>query len=147
MLWAVHFNDGSSGYVEVGTGILYTAGGALITGPEEYSTTDTNPAQPGWYVPTPAPAPAPGPTSLKITAFAFKMRLTSAERQAIRTAAASNPALYDYMDIMDTAGYADLLDPVTIAGTQALESAGLIASGRASQLLSTTLMPGEAYDA
>ena len=87
---------------------------------------------------TPMPAPV-------ISAFAFKNRMTSDERAAIRTASASNATLYDYMDMLNTAGYANLLDPYTIGGCQSLETAGLIAAGRSAQILSLVIDPSEYY--
>ena len=146
MLWRIAFADASLGWVETGTGYVYTDPGVLVTGALDYSTTDTNPSQPAWYVPTPPPVqPAPPAPNWKITSYAFMQRLTSAERIAIRTVAASSPALYDYIDLLNQATYADLSDPVTGGGVQALETAGLLAPGRAAVVLTTPPTQAELY--
>lgn len=65
----------------------------------------------------------------------FLNRFTQAERIAIRTAAASNAAVADYLAMQTAASGISLIDPRTIEGVNALEAAGLIAAGRAAQIL------------
>jgi hypothetical protein len=65
----------------------------------------------------------------------FQMRFTADERVAIRTAAQSNGQIADYLGLLTAASSVNLTDPVTMAGVQALETAGLIAQGRAAQIL------------
>jgi len=71
----------------------------------------------------------------KITRLAFKKRMTDAERIAVRGAAAVNDTIYDFMDLLSDATYVDLEDPETVAGVAALEGAGLLGAGRASEIL------------
>lgn len=71
----------------------------------------------------------------KLTKLEFLNRMTSAERIAIRAAAAQSPAIHDYMAMLDAAQDVDLTDPRTIGGVQALEAAGLIGEGRAAEIL------------
>jgi hypothetical protein len=71
----------------------------------------------------------------KLTKLDFLNRLTSAERIAIRAAAAQSPAIADYMAMLDAAQDVDLTDARTIGGVNALEAAGLIGEGRAAAIL------------
>lgn len=103
-------------------------------------------AGPGWvYVdgvfsdPRAVVVPAPR----HITGYAFKMRLTSAERIAIRTAAAASPAVADFMDLADSAQYIDLDLGTTRDGVEALEAATLIGVGRAAVILDTAIVDAE----
>ena len=70
-----------------------------------------------------------------ITKLAFLNRFTSDERIGIRTAAAQSPAIADYLAMLDAAQDIDLTDARTIGGVQALEDAGLIGEGRATEIL------------
>ena len=74
-------------------------------------------------------------TDKLITRLAFKKRMTDAERIAVRGAAAVNDTIYDFMDLLSDATYVDLEDPETVAGVGALEGAGLLGAGRASEIL------------
>lgn len=78
-----------------------------------------------------------------ITAYAFKARFTAAERIAIRTAAASSAAVADWLDLADTARYIDLDMAATRTGVQALETAGLLSSGRALEILDAVVLDSE----
>lgn len=73
----------------------------------------------------------------KIRPLDFLQRFTLEERSAIRTAAKSSPAIDDYLQMLAAvgAGELDLTHPLTAGGVQALEAAGLIAAGRAAQIL------------
>ena len=84
-------------------------------------------------------------TNTKITKLAFKQRLTQSERIAIRTAAATNPIVYDFLDIMDSATFIDLSRQDTIDGVNAMEAAGLLAVGRADEILNNPVQPDEEY--
>jgi hypothetical protein len=90
----------------------------------------------------PAPVVAPPPPRL-ITPYAFKARMTSAERIAVRAAAVTTPAIHDYMDLLDSARQVDLDHADTVAGTQALEAGGLLAAGRAAAILDATVLDDE----
>lgn len=89
-----------------------------------------------------APDIAPAPV-LRITVGAFKRRMTQAERIAIRAAAAGNPIVYDFVDLLDSSSYADLSDPLLIAGLQQMETAGLLGAGRADEILTAPIDPSE----
>lgn len=70
-----------------------------------------------------------------ITKLEFLDRFTPAERIAVRTAAQSSTAIADYMDLLNAAQDVTLTDARTIAGVQELETASLIAAGRAAEIL------------
>ncbi len=62
-------------------------------------------------------------------------KFTQAERIAIRTAAAGNVMLDDYIKLMDATSEIHTDDPDVIAGLQTLEAVGLLATGRAAEIL------------
>lgn len=74
-------------------------------------------------------------SDMRITKLAFKQRVTPEERIAIREAAKVNPQIYDFEDLVNAATYIDLARPDTIAAVNAIEQAGLIAAGRALEIL------------
>lgn len=80
----------------------------------------------------PESTPAPQRT---ITKLEYLRRFTTAERVAIRAAAATNPVLEDYLKLMELAQEINLDDADTVAAVQMLEQAGLIAPGRAVEVL------------
>ena len=75
------------------------------------------------------------PIQRLITKLEYLRRFTTAERVAIRAAAATNPVLEDYLKLMELAQEINLDDPDTLAAVQMLEQSGLIASGRATEVL------------
>lgn len=83
----------------------------------------------------PSVPPPPPPSNTTLTRVAFLRRFTQDERIAIRTAAASSPAVQDYMNLLELAEDVSLADPVTIGGVQALETSGILATGRAAEIL------------
>ena len=87
----------------------------------------------------------PGHNNLWITKLAFKQRFTAEERIAIRTAAAVNPIVYDFQDLVDSATYIDLGRVDTISAVNALEQYGLIAEGRAAEILSPPVNEDEKW--
>jgi hypothetical protein len=83
--------------------------------------------------------PAP-PTPKSVSAFDFKARFTSAERVAIRTAAQSSGALFDFVDMLDSAIQANKVistedGSLAQQGVDALISAGAVDSNRRTALL------------
>ena len=74
-------------------------------------------------------------TPARITRLQFLLRFMDAEMQAIVQAAESNAALKAALLKWQNAEGIVLTDPVTMAGVQALEIAGLIAPGRAQEIL------------
>lgn len=87
-----------------------------------------------------APAPseeggAAGIVGCTMTKLEYLRRFTVDERVAIRAAAAQNAVLADYLALMELAQEINLDDPDTVAAVQMLEQAGLIAAGRAAEVL------------
>jgi hypothetical protein len=74
-------------------------------------------------------------TGRVMTKLEFLRRFTQEERVAIRTVAKSNVVLEDYMAMIDLAQEIDTSDADTRAGVQMLESVGLLAEGRAQEIL------------
>jgi hypothetical protein len=88
----------------------------------------------------------PAPAARHITTLAFRNRFTRAEKVTLEMAALDNPAaamaqrqqaaaLRADLKDQESATFIDLDRPDTRAGVQALEAAGLIAEGRALQIL------------
>lgn len=90
--------------------------------------------------------PEPVIEPIRITKLAFKQRLTQTERIAIRAAASSNPVVYDFLDILDSATFVDLQRQDTIDGINAMESAGLLAVGRATEILNAPVQDHERFN-
>ena len=110
----------------------------------------TNPPPP----PPPAPPPPPPPPARHITRLAFRNRFTQAEKVAIEMAALDNPAatlaerqnaaaLRASMKDQENAAYIDLDRPDTRAGVQNLETMGLLAAGRALEILDAAVQDAE----
>lgn len=74
-----------------------------------------------------------------ISGVQYLRRFTQAERIRIRDAAAQSPELDDYLKLLDATiaqgGVINLNDPDTIAAVGLLEAVGLLASGRATEVL------------
>ena len=75
------------------------------------------------------------PVPRTIIKLEYLRRFTTAERVAIRAAAAANPVLDDYLKLMELAQEINLDDADTIAAVQMMEQSGLIAAGRAAEIL------------
>ena len=90
-----------------------------------------------------------------ITKLAFRNRFTQAEKVTIEIAQLDDPtasmasrqqaaALRASQNDVQAGSFIDLANPNTIAGTQALEAAGILASGRSAIILdTTTIQPSE----
>lgn len=78
-------------------------------------------------------------------ALDFKRRFTTAEQVAIYTAAKTSVPVQVFIALLDTAAACGVMihadDPDVIAGINAYEAAGLIATGRAAQILSADASP------
>ena len=74
-----------------------------------------------------------GPRTM--TQLEYLRRFTVEERVAIRAAAAHNPVLADYLQLMELAQDINTGDADTIAAVTLLEQTGLIAPGRANEVL------------
>ncbi len=79
------------------------------------------------------PPPPPVPREMQLTKLQFLRLFTTAERIAIR--ASSDPVIVDFMQLLDLAQDVRLDDPDTVQGVHYLESEGLIAPGRAAEIL------------
>ena len=75
------------------------------------------------------------PVPRTITKLEYLRRFTTDERVAIRAAAVANPVLDDYLKLMELAQEINLDDPDTVAAVLMLEQVGLIAAGRAAEVL------------
>lgn len=65
----------------------------------------------------------------------FLLKFTTAEYAAIKAATLVNSTLDYYWQLFNVAGEIVKTDPVTIAGIQTLEAAGLLGAGRAAEIL------------
>ena len=81
------------------------------------------------------PPPPPPPVVDELNKIDFLRLFTQAERIAIRDAAAANPLIADYQDMLDAATMVRLSDPDMQTGVPLLELGGLIGVGRAAQIL------------
>jgi len=82
----------------------------------------------------PEPTPAPPPAVI-LNKVDFLRLFTQAERITIREASAVNQVIADYQYMLDAAVTVSLDDPDILTGVPLLEAAGLIAPGRAAQIL------------
>jgi hypothetical protein len=78
------------------------------------------------------PAPVKSTT---ISKREFLKKFTPDEYAAIKTAANSNATLDWYWQQFLLAEFIDMADPDTVGGIQLLETAGLLAAGRAAEIL------------
>lgn len=104
----------------------------------------------------PAQAPANPAVLRRITKLAFRNRFTKAEKAGIEFAALDDPtapiaqrqqaaALRADLKDQEQATYIDLDDEDTRAGVQTLEAVGLIAAGRAVEILDAPVQDRERF--
>lgn len=79
--------------------------------------------------------PAPPPASRTLTRLQYMGRFTDGELAAIYTAAKSVVQIEVWLEKFKLAEFVDLDDPLTLAGLQGMEAAGLIGAGRAAEIL------------
>ncbi|MGB3068437.1 MAG: hypothetical protein WBC18_07815 [Ottowia sp.] len=90
----------------------------------------------------------------RLSRLAFRNRFTTAEKVALEIASLDDPAATEehrqeaaalrvYLKDVDSALYVDLADPATIAGVHSLEAAGLLAAGRAEEILTAPIREEE----
>lgn len=97
----------------------------------------------------PAPPPAPEPTTepRHITRLAFLNRFTDDEAISIDLASigatVQAAGLRRYMNKVNAATFIDLAGPDTRAGVQALEAGGVLAAGRAAEILDIDILDEE----
>ena len=70
-----------------------------------------------------------------LTRLAFRNLMTLAEKTAIYEAAAGSAMVRVWLDDLAVAEEINLDDPSTVEGLKALEAAGLLAEGRAAEIL------------
>ena len=83
---------------------------------------------------TPPTQPAPAPR-LRLTKREFRKQFTFAEKQAIYTAAETSVDVRIFLDDLMAAEHIDCDNADTVASVNALETNGLIATGRADEIL------------
>lgn len=76
-----------------------------------------------------------------ITLLALNLRMTAAERTAVRTSA--DPEVQDLVYLLQLSRYIDLDHPVTRGGMQMLEAKGLLGEGRAAEILDAVVQDTE----
>ena len=107
-----------------------------------------------YAAPPPTPEPEPVPELRHVAVLGFRLRFTKAERGAIEWAAvdrADQPEaqrrqaaeLRATLADQAAATYIDLDDPETVDGVQGLEAMGLLAPGRALEILNAPIQPKE----
>lgn len=75
------------------------------------------------------------PPRMRLTKLEFRNQFTFAEKQAIYTAAETSVDIEIFLDDLMAAEYIDCDNSNTITNVNALETAGLIAAGRADEIL------------
>jgi len=122
---------------------------------------ETKDAMVGWtwgggvFTPPPEPRLPADPQRRYVTRLAFRNRFTQPEKAALEMAALDNPqadmsvrsqaaGLRAYMKDVDSATFIDLDRADTRAGVQMLEAGGLLAAGRAAEILDAPVQPEEA---
>lgn len=99
-------------------------------------------------------APEPAPEPRRVAVLAFRRRFTSAERAAIEWAAVDRSdqpvairqqaaALRSILADQAAAKFIDLDDADTVAGAQGFEAMGLLAAGRAGEIITAPVLPEE----
>jgi len=84
-----------------------------------------------------APDAVPVPAPRLLTHERFIQRFTPSEWEAMTAAARSNAAMDAWMRRFSLATFVSIEDPATVAGVHALELAGILAPGRANEVLNT----------
>lgn len=103
---------------------------AVIDAPEGFSSADLHSYRyENGVLCIPAPPPVP------LTKLEFLDRFTDSELLAVREASKTAPEVELWLWRFDRADGITLSDSRTVAGVQALEASGLIAKGRAAQIL------------
>jgi hypothetical protein len=87
------------------------------------------------YFETPPPPTTVYGGRRTLTHLEFMSLFTADERVAIRAAGASNPYVYDFLELMQLSQEIDVDDPRTQVGVMTLEQMAVIAAGRAEKVL------------
>lgn len=103
------------------------------------------------------PQPDPSMEPKWITKYAFRRRFTDQEKEDLELAAAHNPSdtvanrrqaakIRLWMEDVRQMDFINLEDPKIINGVNAMETNGIVGTGRAAQILSTDIGEGERYE-
>lgn len=152
----IRFTDGSEGYQVNDGGYVTDVAGTVLTGNLEYTTVDANAATPSWYVAPSPPVEVPSAPveDRHITKYAFRQRFTMTERATVEFAAVdketdniatrqTSAGLRSQLRDLDLVAFVNLDDPVLSAGLGALETYGLLALGRAAEIINAPVMATE----
>lgn len=85
--------------------------------------------------PAPASANPPPPRKIILTKLEYMNRFTDGELAAIYTAAKTVVSVEIWLEKFKLASEINLDDPATIAGLQAMETTGLLAAGRSTEII------------
>lgn len=131
-----------AGYVGAGSMVLrddtrecvgvYTADGVEAAGAYSYTVVGDGVVEPPIMV---APAETVVASRRVVSRSTMLARFTDAELAMILSAAAQNVAVAVWVKRFDTAADIDLDDALVVMGVQALEVFGILASGRAGEIL------------
>lgn len=105
---------------------------AVIAAPDDF-----DPARLSDYVYADGTLTLPEIGPIPLTRLEFLDRFTDEELLAVRAAAQNNAAVELWLWRFDHAENISLADPRTIKGVEGLEQAGLLAAGRAAEILGT----------
>lgn len=89
------------------------------------------------------PAPPAPDYGTKITRLAMRNRFTFDEKVAIETAAETTPSVRVFLADLASSSFVDLTRADTIGGVNQMETAGLIAAGRAAEILTSPVTEDE----
>ena len=133
----IEFLDGVQGYQEISFGNVqrYTdLNGTTLDKGSACKIIQASPVQPIWALPDPVTNTAIGGPR-ELTKYMYMSRFTDTELATLYTAAKSVIQIEIWLEKFKLAEVINLDDPTTIAGLHAIEAAGLIGVGRASEIL------------
>lgn len=133
----IEYPDGLQGYQEVSFGNVQrytTLDGITIDRNPSCTVIDPNPVQPVWAL-ADISLPITVNTPRELTKFIYMCRFTDSELATLYTAAKTVVQIEVWLEKFKLAEVINLDDPATIAGLHALETYGLIAPGRAKEIL------------
>lgn len=134
----IQFDNGDLAYQEIMRGqvVRYTdMDGVTVSAEGRGSVVVGGNPPPAWALPDPVDEPVPSVPTRILSKLAYLRLFSQQERIAVRNAATQSPELFDYLDMLKLADEIDLMDADTVAAVQMLEAAGLIAPGRAGEIL------------
>jgi hypothetical protein len=133
----IEFLDGVQGYQEISFGNLqrYTdLNGTTLDKGSACKVIEATPVQPTWALPDIVPT-VTNTSVREITKYMYMTRFTDSELATLYTVAKSVIQIEIWLEKFKLAEVINLDDPMTIAGLHALEASGLIAAGRAAEIL------------